>query len=95
VQVLKDCITRAGSVQDGLRHYVGAALLESDGGYAGRVMAEQSFMRGVANGKVVSTTAALPAPGAKGQDSRPSVAPAGVPPVVTPSSDVEKVALLR
>jgi hypothetical protein len=95
VQVLKDCIARAGSVQDGLRHYVGAALLDSDGGYANRVMAEQGFMRGVTNGKVVSTTAALPAPVAKGQDSRPSIAPAGATPVVTPLADVEKVALLR
>ncbi len=35
VQVLKECIARAGSVQDGLRYYVGAALLDGDGGYAG------------------------------------------------------------
>lgn len=47
VKVLKDCITRAGSVEAGLRHYVGAANLESDGGYAAKVMAEQTRLNGV------------------------------------------------
>ncbi len=51
VQVLKECIARAGSVQEGLRYYVGAALLDSDGGYAARVMAEQAHMRNVAGGQ--------------------------------------------
>ncbi len=45
VQVLKECIQRAGSVQEGLRFYVGAALLEHDGGYAARVMLEQQHLR--------------------------------------------------
>jgi hypothetical protein len=54
VQVLKECIQRAGSVQEGLRNYVGAALLENDGGYAARVVAEQNLMRKVADGKRVA-----------------------------------------
>jgi soluble lytic murein transglycosylase-like protein len=48
VAVLKECILRAGSLHEGLRYYVGAALLESDGGYVGRVLAEQAHMRSVA-----------------------------------------------
>jgi soluble lytic murein transglycosylase-like protein len=56
-QVLKDCIARTGSVAEGLRHYVGAALLESDGGYAARVLVEQGHLRAVAEGKRVPTTA--------------------------------------
>ena len=56
VQVLKDCIARAGSVREGLRYYVGAALLEHDGGYAARVMAEQGFLRAVADGRRLPTT---------------------------------------
>ena len=32
VQVLKECIARAGGLEAGLRHYVGAANLEDDGG---------------------------------------------------------------
>jgi soluble lytic murein transglycosylase-like protein len=61
VQVLKDCIARAGSVELGLRHYVGAALLGSDGGYASRVLAEQHYLKTVAQGKRVAFNAALPA----------------------------------
>ena len=57
VQVLKECIARAGSVAEGLRHYVGAALIETDGGYAARVLAEQGHLRAVAEGKRVPVTA--------------------------------------
>ena len=61
VLVLKECIRRAGSLQEGLRHYVGAALLEGDGGYVGRVLAEQLHMRNVVGGKKVPPNAvALP-----------------------------------
>jgi hypothetical protein len=69
VQVLKECIARAGSLEAGLRFYVGAANLEADGGYAHRVLTEQHHLRQVAagvnvpigapNGVVVTT--ALPA----------------------------------
>ena len=47
VKVLKECITRAGSVEAGLRHYVGAANLDNDGGYAAKVLAEQSRLNAV------------------------------------------------
>ncbi|MBL8287908.1 MAG: transglycosylase SLT domain-containing protein [Rubrivivax sp.] len=57
VQVLKDCIVRAGSVAEGLRHYVGAAMQDNDGGYASRVLAEQGFLRAVAQGQRVPVTA--------------------------------------
>lgn len=57
VQVLKECIARAGGVQEGLKFYVGAALNESDGGYVGRVLAEQSHLRNIADGKGVPVNA--------------------------------------
>jgi hypothetical protein len=60
VQVLKECIARAGSLEGGLKHYVGAANFADDGGYAGKVLAEQSNLRRVADGKWVSVYAALP-----------------------------------
>ena len=56
VQVLKECIARAGSVSEGLRHYVGAALHETDRGYAARVLTEQGHLRAVAEGKRVPVT---------------------------------------
>lgn len=85
VQVLKECIQRAGSLQEGLRYYVGAALIDGDGGYAGRVLSEQGYMRSVADGKNVPVNA-------------PNVVPAAQPPA--PAAPVaaatgEQVALLR
>lgn len=45
VKVLKECIARAGSIEGGLRYYVGAANLPSDGGYAAKVLAEHQRLR--------------------------------------------------
>lgn len=59
VQVLKECISRAGSLEAGLRYYVGAAKLGDDGGYAGKVLSEQNHLRDVVRGKKVAPTAAL------------------------------------
>jgi hypothetical protein len=58
VKVLQECIQRAGSLQAGLRFYVGAANLESDGGYADKVLAEHARLKLVAAGRPVP----LPAP---------------------------------
>ena len=63
VQVLQDCIRRAGSLQAGLKYYVGAANLAHDGGYAVKVLAEQAYLREVIAGRTVATTAPLPQPG--------------------------------
>jgi len=52
VQVLKECIQRAGGVEEGLRYYVCAANLTEDGGYAGRVLAEQEQLKAVMQGQV-------------------------------------------
>jgi hypothetical protein len=52
VMVLKDCIRRAGSVEGGLRYYVGA--VSTDGGdYINKVMAEHQRLQYVALGKPV------------------------------------------
>lgn len=51
VQVLKECIQRAGSVEEGLRYYVGAANLPDDAGYAARVMEIHGQMKSVATGR--------------------------------------------
>ena len=62
VQVLKECIARAGSLEAGLRFYVGAGNLGDDGGYAGKVLSEQNSLRQVASGKTVSMHTTLPGP---------------------------------
>lgn len=53
-KVLRDAIDRAGSVEGGLRAYVGASLLEEDGGYVQKVQAEQARLQEVLAGKTVS-----------------------------------------
>ena len=51
VKVLQECIARAGSVEGGLRYYVGAANLPDDGGYTAKVLAEHFRLRQVAGGR--------------------------------------------
>jgi hypothetical protein len=56
VHVLKECLDRAGSLEGGLRLYVGAAhIQDNSGGYAGKVMAEQTRLQRVAQGHSVPT----------------------------------------
>ena len=61
VKVLQECIKRAGSVEGGLKFYVGAANMLEDGGYAGKVMAEHARLLAVVSGKSVPHQA-RPAP---------------------------------
>lgn len=67
VKVLQECINRAGSIEGGLKYYVGAANLESDGGYASKVMAERARLQAVAGGKRPSA-----APGLQAAPATPS-----------------------
>jgi hypothetical protein len=53
VKILRECIEKAGSVEGGLRYYVGAANLLDDGGYADKVLAEHERLKLVAQGKRV------------------------------------------
>jgi len=63
-QILKDYVTRTGSVEAGLRSYVGAGPATDDGGYGSKVLAEYNRLKQVATGKNVPTftPAASPAP---------------------------------
>ena len=97
VQVLKECIARAGSLEAGLRFYVGAANLLDDGGYAIKVLSEQNSLRLVAGGKnvpmrtaVVGPAAAAAATHAPRRDSIPASPAPAEPAVVEP----DKIALL-
>jgi hypothetical protein len=51
VKVLSEYVNRAGSVEGGLKWYVGAANLPSDGGYASKVLAEHARLYQVAKNK--------------------------------------------
>ncbi|MDP2263384.1 MAG: lytic transglycosylase domain-containing protein [Hydrogenophaga sp.] len=56
VRVLQDCIKRAGSIEGGLRLYVGAVTTDGSW-YIDKVMAEHARIRSVALGKPVSPQA--------------------------------------
>jgi hypothetical protein len=62
VQVLRECIARAGGLEAGLRWYVGAANTNEDGGYLGKVLTEQGHMLRVAGGSSVPTNVPIGAP---------------------------------
>jgi soluble lytic murein transglycosylase-like protein len=70
--ILKDYVTRGGSVEAGLKLYVGAGAMDSDSGYGSRVLAEYQRLKDVASGKKVPifTTSASAAPAKKPQDGQ-------------------------
>lgn len=89
VKVLQECIARAGSLEGGLRYYVGAANLPDDSGYAAKVMSEHLKLREIANGRAQPRS---PAPTLSTQ------APVQIVPVMAPETPAapapDKVALL-
>jgi hypothetical protein len=93
VQVLKECIARAGGVEAGLRSYVGAANLSDDGGYALKVLSEQNHLQAVAGGKLIAINApnVIPAAARTQAESVGEPAPAGA---AEPAAD-EQLAALR
>jgi hypothetical protein len=96
VQVLKECITRAGSLEAGLRFYVGAANLVDDGGYAIKVLSEQNNLRQVASGRNVPTTVPAPIiPKAPAVAANPANPPAAATKPTVPVIDPEQLAFLR
>lgn len=106
-KVLQDCIARAGSVEGGLRHYVGAGA-NGDGGYVAKVMSEFGRLQQVAAGKSVPVFASqqvavvtLPAPAATSpsanaesavEEASPKAAPA-VPAQPTVGAPAKPVAV--
>jgi len=60
--ILKDYVTRGGSVEAGLKLYVGAGASDSDSGYGAKVLAEYRRLKDVAMGKNVPIYTTAPAP---------------------------------
>jgi soluble lytic murein transglycosylase-like protein len=88
VKVLQECIARAGSLEGGLKFYVGAGNMEADGGYAGKVLSEYARLYQVAKGR------ALPLAPRQQQTSGETGPPASVVPTATEAAPEAKVALL-
>ena len=97
VQVLKECIARAGSLEAGLKFYVGAANLLDDGGYAIKVLSEQNSLRLVAGGKNVPMRTAVVGPATAATATHPprrDAIPATPAPVEPAVVEPDKIALL-
>jgi hypothetical protein len=107
VQVLKECIARAGSLEAGLRFYVGAANSD-DGGYAVKVLVEQNILRQLAGLKplplpprravAVADDASAETAGTRPAGGLAAPAATGADPATKatePASLPEKIALLR
>ena len=73
--ILKDYVAKGGSVEAGLKSYVGAGAFDTDDGYGSRVMAEWSRLKQVSAGKKVPyITPQLAAAPAKPKDAPTTVA---------------------
>ena len=86
-------------VCDKLRSYVGAANSGEDGGYAAKVLAQQSILRLVASGGKVATTAAV-TPAAKPRPAADAATPAATsepqaPAPADPAPAPDKIAFLH
>ena len=95
VKVLQGCIAKAGSLEGGLKHYVGAANLASDGGYANKVVAEYARLYQVAYGKAAPQRKPAMANAAQTQTSdAPVLLPVMAPAKPAAEATVEKIAAL-
>lgn len=63
--ILKEYVMRGGSVEQGLKSYVGAGAMENDSGYGAKVLAEYRKLKDVASGKKVPISATASASAAK------------------------------
>ena len=97
VKVLQESISRAGSIEGGLKHYVGAANMEGDGGYAAKVIAEYSRLHQVATGRPAALRASVTTPvatPAQQPAEQPSIIPVMAPAMPATAPSGEKIALL-
>ena len=92
VKVLQECISRAGSVEGGLKYYVGAANLQDDGGYAGKVLAEHARLLAVIGGNRKPPSRFFGAPASS--HAVPASLPAQPSPAEPADKAPQKVALL-
>jgi hypothetical protein len=93
--ILKDYVRRTGSLEGGLKMYVGAGASDNDSGYGSRVIAEYHRLKEVAAGKIVPTVSKMvkaspkPAPSAEPAEAHVN-GPADATKDATPEVDAMK-----
>jgi hypothetical protein len=95
--ILKDYVTRGGSVEAGLKLYVGAGAFDSDSGYGAKVLGEYRHLKNVAMGKNVPVTTpslAAPASQPKRTEAKPAESSTDAASNDTPAKDKDQVAAL-
>ncbi|HJV74285.1 MAG TPA: lytic transglycosylase domain-containing protein [Noviherbaspirillum sp.] len=94
--ILKDYVTRGGSVEAGLKLYVGAGAFDSDAGYGAKVLAEYERLKDVSAGKnvpIYSTSASSAPPKQRPQEGKMEAAAEESSPV-QPLTKLDQVASL-
>lgn len=86
--ILKEYVSSGGSVEAGLKRYVGAAAMADDAGYGAKVLGEYDRLKAVASGKRVSVYAAM-ASRAPAKQPIPASAQTKQPEMVSTGATVE------
>jgi hypothetical protein len=73
--ILRDYVRETGSLEGGLKRYVGAAAFDNDSGYGWKVLAEYRRLKDVANGKRIPVNVPTLATKAPAKPAAPQAAP--------------------
>jgi soluble lytic murein transglycosylase-like protein len=101
--ILHDLVVRGGSVEAGLKSYVGAGAMENDAGYGAKVLAEYHRLQEVSVGKNVPTTSPVatntvkqraPEEANGNKPQTETLSESGAASVVSHKSEAAKLALL-
>lgn len=86
--ILKDYVQRGGSVEAGLKMYVGAGAFDSDSGYGAKVLAEYRRLKEVATGKQVPVyTTSASVTSVKPKPAAPKIEEAAIETPASPSQE--------
>ena len=93
-RVLQECIERGGSLEAGLKLYVGVGTPSGDdGGYTAKVLSEQARLQQVAQGRQVPLVASAEPAAVASPTPRPITATASARPTSPVAARAEKLAL--
>lgn len=87
--ILKEYVSRGGSIEAGLKRYVGAAAMPTDLGYGAKVLGEYDRLKAVASGKRVSAFATMASRAAPRIQPIPNAIPEKSPDMISEKTAME------
>lgn len=87
--ILKEYVARGGSIEAGLKRYVGAAAMPTDLGYGAKVLGEYDRLKAVAGGKRVSAFATMASRAAPRIQPIPNAVPEKSPDMISDKTAME------